>query len=912
MTFETIYSHPPSDGGGTLLDDHLKETADRTVDLGGFEDGEHGVSAPIAYATGRLHDFGKVTPAFQEYLRQSYSGPAHLRYHARVSAFAGFWAAEQLGATDREALAVFVAIARHHGRLPDLLEYLLEHVVEDETAETGVRNYATQQVDAIAGATSSVADALLRSATNDAATWQGFEATMESGRLTERLTTLVAEKEAFGYLNRTPEKLPPRLYDATLGLWSALTLADKTSAAGIDRTELSPVPLDRAALEAYIEGLPAGTGRTAKLNDARERARQEVMDRTRAALGPDGADVGVLTLPTGLGKTFTGTSAALVLQERIRENRSHRDPPPIVYALPFTAIIEQTRGLFEDPDIFGADPYSHEFTVHHYLSDTVTFPSSETTLPGRDLDTYVPESGLLGESWRAGLVLTTFVQLFESLAGPTNGQSLKLPALNEAIIVLDEPQALPKRWWPLVQRLAVMLADEYDATIIAMTATQPQLFTNTPELTTTSLVEDPDSYYELAQRVTYTIDDSVQTYASDGVTTLIDHETAAGRIVDRVYARDSTSRPQSSALAVCNTIASSRTLTRHVEEALKTRTARTRHVGTALKEALTELEVDPDREFTGTDQVVASTLRRLGFEQSDGTWRPIDGEAAYVMTFNSRYRPRDRQILIQVADVLTGTEVPFVMVSTQAVEAGVDLSFAVAFRDLAPLDSIVQTAGRCNRSFEWGAEAGDVTVWLLADPENPDGEVASTPAALVYNRTANHLPLIADVLTDTLPSMTNVSETHLTREAVPAYFDGVRDRGYGSESFVKLLEHVEADTLGRKSLIREDYETVDVLVAVTAAEQALTTRIGEAFVEGDEATGYELLQDAADLRVSIPKRLAEDHLRGVPRVDRREWMDEDGVPILDYRVTDHRTAYRFAAGGFIAPDDDSVADRFTI
>lgn len=914
MTFETIFSHPPEDGGGTRLDVHLRETADRIVDLGRFDSGNHSVSTPIAYATGRLHDFGKVTPAFQSYLRQSYSGPAHLRYHARISAFAGFWAARQLEATDRDALAVFVAIARHHGRLPDLLDYLLDHIIEDETADGDIHNYATQQVDAIASDTSATADALLRAATDGAATWDGFQTAIESDQIIESLTPLVAEKEAFGYLNRTPEELPPRLYDSTLGLWSALTLADKTSAAGIDRADLSPTSLDQDSLETYINGLPAGSGQTATLNDARERARQEAIDRTRAHLGPDGADVGVLTLPTGLGKTFTGTSVALTLQEQLEQRRDHSDPPPIVYALPFTAIIEQTRGLFEDPDIFNADPRSHEFTVHHYLSDTVTFPSSEADVSGRDIDTYVPEAGLLGESWRAGLVLTTFVQLFESLAGPTNSQSLKLPALNDAIIILDEPQALPKRWWPLVQRLGVLLADEYNATIVAMTATQPQLFTNISELTTTSLIEDPDSYYELAQRVTYTIDDSVQSYVSEEDTTLVAHETAATRIVDQIHGQDSTSQPRASALAVCNTIASSRSLTSHVKTALEAQTTRTRHVGTALENTLTELETDPDQRFIDTEEAVESVLQRLGFEHDDEdeTWRPKSNDTGYVMTFNSRYRPRDRQILIDVADNLTQTDVPFVMVSTQAVEAGVDLSFAAAFRDLAPLDSIVQTAGRCNRSFEWGPEAGDVTVWLLADPEDPDGGVTDTPAALVYNQSANHLPLIADVLTSTLPSMTDISETYLTREAVPAYFEEVRDRGYGSESFVTLLERVEADTLGQKSLIREDYETVDVLVAVTATEQALTTRIGEAFTQGDEGTAYELLQTASDLRVTIPKRLAEDHLQGVPRIDRREWGDTEGSPVLEYRVTDHRRAYQFDAGGFTAPADDSVTNRFTI
>jgi hypothetical protein len=171
--------------------------------------------------------------------------------------------------------------------------------------------------------------------------------------------------------------------------------------------------------------------------------------------------------------------------------------------------------------------------------------------------------------------------------------------------------------------------------------------------------------------------------------------------------------------------------------------------------------------------------------------------------------------------------------------------------------------------------------------------------------------MIADVLTRTLPSMDDIAETHLTRTAVPAYFEAVQERNYGSESFVTLVEQFKAATLGEKSLIQEDYETVDVLVAVTDAEQALTRRIGDAFTNAD-ANGYDLLQDASDLRVSIPKRLAEDHLRGIPRIDRRDWSATEGAPILEYCVTKHRTAYQFDRGGFTAPVDDSVTDRFTI
>jgi len=67
---------------------------------------------------------------------------------------------------------------------------------------------------------------------------------------------------------------------------------------------------------------------------------------------------------------------------------------------------------------------------------------------------------MLGEAWRDGTVLTTFVQLFESLAGPTNRQGLKLPSLESSIIILDEPQALPKDWWGAIQRLLDIVTDD--------------------------------------------------------------------------------------------------------------------------------------------------------------------------------------------------------------------------------------------------------------------------------------------------------------------------------------------------------------------------------------------------------------------------------------------------------------------
>lgn len=856
------YSHPPEDGrNGVLLEDHLSDVVER-VSYVVPEDAETPTGESLRSVVETLawvHDFGKATTYFQQYLREGVDAdPPMLRYHAPLGSFAAYYALDVQSFETETCLAGFVAVAKHHGELPNVAEYVVDrtHRRDDSSRQNRteeLQSRVLEQIRDIHDNVSTLAENVSGNASDDSGDWESFVRAYQSGSLLDEIESTIGTETMGRGID--PDALSSSCYGLVLQCWSALVLADKTSAARA-ANDLKTYAAEKPGLERldeYVSDLESqavadenGRG-TERLNYHRSAARRDVLDNV-ASFAEDGGGVATLTLPTGLGKTLTGLSAAFALREALDGQR-------VVYALPFTSIIDQV--VDEIKDIYETDTAGRLLTAHHHLSETAIRDVDNQSADEADRTDDV--AGMLGESWRAGLTVTTFVQLFESLAGPGNRQSMKLPALRESVIVLDEPQSLPLEWWKLVPRLVAMLTEQYDASVIAMTATQPKLFDDA-----TGLVTDPETYFETTSRVSYTLDRSTERYITDQAKPK-SYDAAAGELQTAVKAGESV-------LAICNTIDSTRELTDRVTAELA------------------------DDAFVDVADVYSETLSTAGsadaVKPAALATRVEAADGIPILHLSTRLRPVDRLTLVETARELTRSQ-PLLTISTQLIEAGVDISFDRVYRDFAPIDSIVQAAGRCNRSFE--RDQGEVTVWWLAHPEEKD----TTPAEAVYNRGTSLLPVAATTLEAVRDRNGLLDEAAVARDAVAEYYHQLHEqKDVGEQTWADYVDDAKAETLGEKSLI-DQVPTADVLVCRSRADRNLVERLLEAKRTYDFEALRRLLSETKPLRISVPYYREDSEIADAIE-DLRPRMDDEGIYVLDVRDFG---SYFDRTKGFVVPDD---------
>ena len=129
-----------------------------------------------------------------------------------------------------------------------------------------------------------------------------------------------------------------------------------------------------------------------------------------------------------------------------------------------------------------------------------------------------------------------------------------------------------------------------------------------------------------------------------------------------------------------------------------------------------------------------------------------------------------------------------ILCSTQLIEAGVDMDFPVVFRELAPLESIIQSAGRCNR--EGKLEKGKVFLFQLEEKGQPskDYETFAQFAQLCYRNNESRLT-DADFYTEYYTDIIKryVPYDNITSEREKGMFQNVADKYHIIDSNVTSL-----------------------------------------------------------------------------------------------------------------------------
>jgi len=669
-----LYSHP-----NVFMEDHINGVIKIAKQLYG-ENIPEWFYIPLAF-----HDFGKSTKYFQEYIVSGRK--TKFSDHSYLSAVYCLNLAYSLGFNDRLA-ECFLYPLKHHTDLKGLentlklskerKDILLEQI---KAIEVEKFNRFVELLD------------IPESIKNKA---------LLGEEVLSRLKSIVEKhlERIVGGL-----KLKKGLFDFNL-FFSILLDADKTQAGSKEDSVPGTRVLSLERIEIYREQL---RNNDSEINQKREEAFKEVMAKLPIAKD---YKLYALTLPTGMGKTLTGLSFAAGLAESLGLKR-------IVYSLPFLSIIDQTELVLRGIGLKD----STELIVHHHLSEIGYFQEVREY----NFDT----ERVFFEGWNSGVILTTFHQFLYALLGAENSYLRRFNKLKDSVVIVDELQALPHRYWRFVKECFKKLTEELNSRVILMTATNPFVFEEGDHVL--HLV-DKAKYREGLQRFRVIPDLEKRTV-----------EDLAREVAERLRKEDKTF------LIILNTIESSQEFYRKLKDL-----------------------VNVDIAYLST--AVIPKQRRERIEQIK----------------QGKYK---------------------VVVSTQVVEAGVDIDFDVVYRDFAPLDSINQSAGRCNR--HGFRELGEVRVIKLVDDNGRE-----------YSRRIYDIVLLS------------ATEKFLTEELTERELLDVIDEYFKtlwtkishdkSDKLLEALDKVEHDSLYENfKLIEDQPYKEDVFVVVDDEAESVLNAVKE-------------------------------------------------------------------------------------
>ena len=362
--------------------------------------------------------------------------------------------------------------------------------------------------------------------------------------------------------------------------------------------------------------------------------RQRISDNCkRRAEDPQG--IYSLTVPTGGGKTLASLRYALHHAHKHKLER-------IIYIIPYTSIIDQNARAVRDILENGND--LHPWVLEHHSNIE---PERQTW-----------HSKLVSENWDAPIVFTTMVQFLESLFGGGTRSVRRMHQLANTVLIFDEIQTLPVKCVHLFCNALNFLTQNARTTAILCTATQPLL----------------SSLHSA---------DKGQLVMAENPELVGDEKNIRQLFFD---------------------------LTRvNISNRVK--------VGGWSCDEIKNLAIERYDEF-GSCLVIVNTKH-----WAQQLYQSCIDHFGSDVTFHlsTSLYPAHRKKKLDAIRKRLDQGLPVLCISTQLIEAGVDISFGSVIRFLSGLDSIAQAAGRCNRHGELQNRNG-LSIRGQVDVINPDSE----------------------------------------------------------------------------------------------------------------------------------------------------------------------------------------------
>jgi len=383
-------------------------------------------------------------------------------------------------------------------------------------------------------------------------------------------------------------------------------------------------------------------------------------------------------------------------------------------------------------------------------------------------------------------IITTFVQFFETLVSNKNATLLKLPNFSNRIFLIDELQALPPRLYIFFSAWLEAFCRKNNSYVILSTATMPKL-------------DFPEKDYT---------DESVDPY-------LLFKEYSDNLPIELI------------------------TPERYFSE--KTFNRYKIYLVDNDKFMLQDL----------VDHVLSQTKSCLVILNTIGDTKELYEkleELSHVILLNTHFTPSDRSEKIKMAKAFLNANEKVILISTQLIEAGVDIDFPVVYRDLCPLPSLIQSAGRCNRNNTF-PEMGDVYFFQL---KKEQGKASSE--VIYKGEAAEFLRFCKEYITD------GIEENKLY--AVQSdFFSSIRDslsigdfkKGNKSINMIECVNNAEFERLGEFQLIDNDLFGEQYKYYIPKDENDFSCEeLADLVIQSLSTTGFE---ESRKVRIEINNRL---------------------------------------------------------